>query len=201
VLLIGLGGGTMPKQFLRFYPEATIDVVEIDPLIVTVARRWFAVPVDPRLNIHVSDGRLFLERSDQRWDLIIVDAYTTSRYGDTIPSHLTTREFFEKAAAHLSEDGIVHFHCAFTGSELIPALERTLRRVYPFVARTGGEILASRRPLELRHAELLASAKTFGPAVLPHFADAIHGLQARAPGQGLLLTDDYAPVDTLLRPH
>jgi spermidine synthase len=201
VLLIGLGGGTMPKQFLRFYPEATIDVVEIDPLVVSVARRWFAVPTDPRLNIHVSDGRIFLDRSAQRWDLIVIDAYTTSRYGDTIPSHLTTREFFEKAAAHLSEDGILHFHCAFTGSELIPALERTLRSVYPFVARTEGEILASRRPLELRHSELLASAKNFGPAVLPHFADAIHALKPSAPSQGPLLTDDYAPVDTLLRPR
>jgi spermidine synthase len=200
VLLIGLGGATMPKQFLRFYPEATIDVVEIDPLVVEVARRWFAMPNDPRLRVHVADGRTFLTRSKEQWDLIVIDAYTTNRYGDTIPPHLTTREFFEEASRHLAANGIVHFHCTFSRSRLMPALEKTLRAVYPYLARTNGELLASRQPLELRPDALLALAQTSPAARLPFFTDALRAWTAvHVAADAPLLTDDYAPVDTLLR--
>jgi spermidine synthase len=205
VLFIGLGGATLPKQFLRFYPELTMDVVEIDPLVVSVARKWFAMPNDPRLRIHVADGRTFLKRSSlkrssEQWDLIVIDAYTTNRYGDTIPAHLTTREFFAEAAERLSPGGILYFHCAFGASRLVPALERTLGSVYPYVIRTNGELLASRMPLELQHDELLARASASPPAKLPHFTESIRGLVAtKATPGAVLLTDDYAPVDTLMR--
>lgn len=200
VLLIGLGGATLPKQFLRFYPEVTMDVVEIDPLVVRVAQKWFALPNDPRLRVHIADGRTFVRRSSEQWDLIIIDAYTTNRYGDTIPAHLTTREFFEEAARHLNRGGILHFHCAFTASRLMPALERTLGSVFPYVVRTHGELLASHEPLELQRDELLARANASAPAALPHFLDAIRGLSAtKTTPDAVMLTDDYAPVDTLLR--
>lgn len=198
VLLIGLGGATVPKQFLRFYPDVTIDAVEIDPLVVKVARQWFAMPDDPRLRVHVADGRIFLKRSQEKWDLIIIDAYTTNRYGDTIPAHLTTREFFEEAAAHLSDDGVLHFHCTF--ARIVPSLERTLGAVFPYVARTTGEMLASRAPILLPSDELVARTEKFRAASLPHFHEALAGLAASKPrSDALLLTDDYAPVDTLLR--
>lgn len=200
VLLIGLGGGTMPKQFLRLYPQMTIDVVEIDPLVVSVARQWFALPADPRLRIHVADGRTFLARSSERWDLIVIDAYTTNRYGDTIPAHLTTREFFGEALRHLTPEGIVHFHCAFSGSRLLPALERTMEDVFPYVARSHGELLASARPFDLQPSTLTARANEVPAAKLPYFAEAVRSLSAvRVPADALLLKDDYAPVDTLLR--
>ncbi len=200
VLLIGLGGGTMPKQFLRLYPRMTIDVVEIDPLVVNVAKQWFAMPNDPRLRVHVADGRTFLTRSNERWDLIIIDAYTTNRYGDTIPAHLTTREFFDEAARHLTPGGILHFHCAFASSRLMPALQRTLESVFPNVARTHGELLASAQPFDLRTDALLARAGVLPSSRLPYFIDAVRSLTSvRAPADAPLLTDDYAPVDTLLR--
>jgi spermidine synthase len=200
ILLIGLGGGTIPKQILRFYPEATVDVVEIDALVDTVARRYFELPASDRLKVSISDGRLFLDRSDERWDMIIVDAYTTTRYGDTLPLHLTTQEFFEKVAAHLTEDGILHYHtAAFTSPRLVSALERTVRSIFPYAARTTGEIIASRTPFEVRQDALLAMAKDFPPAALPHFRNALLALHPVEPPPGALLTDDDAPVDTLLR--
>ena len=200
ILFIGLGGGTAAKQFLHHYPQATIDVVEIDPLVVMVAKKWFAVPDDPRLRIHLMDGRTFVKRSTEQWDLVIIDAYTTNRYGDTIPAHLTTREFFTELDAHLTERAIVHFHCAFHHTSVLGAIQRTMASVFPSVLRTSGEILASRIPLIADREALLAAVQTSELRRLPNLASAIGGLtserlpDARAP----LLTDDYAPVDTLI---
>ncbi|HYH09578.1 MAG TPA: fused MFS/spermidine synthase [Thermoanaerobaculia bacterium] len=200
ILFIGLGGGTAAKQFLRHYPQATIDVVEIDPLVVQVARKWFAVPVDPRLRIHVADGRTFLKRSSEKWDLVVIDAYTTNRYGDTIPAHLTTREFFAEVDAHLSERGIVHFHCAFHQPRVLGAIQRTMASVFPSVLRTSGELLASRVPLIAERETLLAGLASSELKRLPHLARSIDALTAERLGDAgtLLLTDDYAPVDTLI---
>jgi spermidine synthase len=200
VLMIGLGGGTSVKQYLRDYPDVTIDAVEVDPLVVTVAKRWFAVPESDRLHIHIADGRTFLKRSSERWDLIIVDAYTTNRYGDTIPAHLTTREFFGEVRGHLAAAGVVHFHCAFQRSLVLAAIERTLRSGFASVVRTEGELLASDVPLVLDRAALAAKAKTSPVAGLPALDSAIAGLTADPlpPSNAPLLTDDYAPVDTLI---
>lgn len=200
ILFIGLGGGTAAKQFLRQYPEATIDVVEIDPLVVLVAKKYFAVPDDPRLRIHVADGRTYLKRSTEKWDLVIIDAYTTNRYGDTIPPHLTTREFFSEVAAHLSEGGIVHFHCAFHTPRVLGAIDRTMASVFPWVLRTTGEILASRVAMIADRDALVRNAESTDLGRLPNLAPAIRALtnERLAAKDAPLLTDDYAPVDTLI---
>ncbi|HEX6100507.1 MAG TPA: fused MFS/spermidine synthase [Thermoanaerobaculia bacterium] len=197
VLQIGLGGGTAARQFASLYPEAIVDVVEVDPLVVDVAKRHFGVIPSERLRIHVADGRTFLARSSERWDLIIVDAYTASRYGDTIPAHLTTREFFTTAAAHLTDGGIVHFHCAF-GGRLLQSIHATMASVFPNVIHTRGEILASHTPLIADVEALRARAKTSPAARFPTFYSAVLQLRSDPPPRdALLLTDDYAPVDTL----
>jgi len=199
VLLIGLGGGTAVRQFLHDYPGVEIDAVEVDPLIVDVAARFFHVTPGPRLRIHVMDGRTFLKRSAERWDLILVDAYTTNRYGDTMPPHLTTREFFQEASAHLTDNGILHYHCAYATSNLLPALHKTMNSVFPSVLRTEGELLASHVPMILQPEDLLDRAKRSPAARLPFLVPAIEGLRVERPRKdALLLTDDYAPVDTLL---
>jgi spermidine synthase len=199
VLMIGLGGGTVAKQLTRLYPEVEIDVVEVDPLVGKVAERFFDVRTGPRLRVYIADGRTFVKRSSERWDLIIIDAATTTSYGDTIPAHLVTREFFVELAEHLTPRGVVHFHCAFSKSPLLPAIQETLRAVFPSVLRTEGELLASPVPLVLDREELAARAKASPAAHLPALQPAIAGLTPeRLPGKAPVLTDDYAPVDTLI---
>lgn len=199
VLILGVGGGTIAKQFTHFYPDVVVDAVDVDPLVIDVAKRYFAVEPGPRLRLHVADGRTFLKRSRERWDLVIIDAYSTNRYGDTIPPHLVTREFFAEIAERLTPNGVLHFHCAFHGSKLMPALEKTITAVYPSVARVHGELLASRTPLVIEKEVLHARAEASGITHLPNLRDAIDTLALRAaPRDGQLLTDDYAPVDTLL---
>jgi spermidine synthase len=201
VLIIGLGGGTLPKQFTHFYPDTTVDVVDVDPLVVDVARKYFAVRPSERLRIHLSDGRLFLRRSDEKWDLIVIDTYTVNRYGDTIPPHLVTQEFFQEVSRHLSDGGILHFHCAFRGGRLLPALEKTMASVFGSVYVSDGEILASDVALITPKETVLERARVSPAARLPYLTRYINMMQpyGRAAADVPLLTDDYAPVDTLLR--
>jgi spermidine synthase len=200
ILMIGLGGGTLAKQFMHYYPDATMDAVEVDPMVAAVAQKYFAMTPGERLRVHVGDGRTFLKRSSERWDLIILDVATSNRYGDTLPPHMVTREFFEDIAAHLSERGILHFHCAFWQSPIFTALQQTLLAVFPSVLRTEGEFLASKLPLVLDREELAARAKASPVAHFPTLQRAIGNLTfERLPAKNApILTDDYAPVDTLI---
>lgn len=201
ILILGLGGGTQAKQFLRYYPDIVVDVVEVDPLVIDIAKRLFHVEPGERLRIHLADARTFIKRTNEQWDLILVDIASTNRYGETIPAHLVTREFFQEIAQRLAPDGIVHYHCAFHASRLMPALHKTLSSVFPYVLHTTGELLASRTPLDAPREELLARLETSPVRHLPNIRDHITALRAEAmPADDVpLLTDDYAPADTLLR--
>jgi spermidine synthase len=200
ILLIGLGGGTGPKQLTRYYGDTTIDVVEIDPLIVELSKKFFEVRESDRLRIHVADGRTFLSRSNEKWDLILVDAYTTNRYGATIPPNLVTKEFFTEVAHHLTDGGILHFHCAFSERALFPALENTIGDVFRSTLASTGEILASNVPLLITPETLAERARHTEAARLPNLQRYIAALHTPViPRNTLVLTDDYAPVDTLMR--
>ena len=94
VLFIGLGGGSGPKTFLRDYPEVQIKVVEIDPEVLNIAQKFFYLPKNPRLKVTIRDGRVYLQRSQRKYGAIMLDAYTTGRYGAYLPYHLITQEYF-----------------------------------------------------------------------------------------------------------
>ncbi|HWW62428.1 MAG TPA: fused MFS/spermidine synthase [Thermoanaerobaculia bacterium] len=196
ILVIGLGGGTTPKQFVRYYDDTVVDVVDIDPLVVDVARRYFFVEPSERLRIHLADGRTFVRDSRERWDLIIIDAATTSRYGSTIPPHLVTREFLTEVASHLERGGVLHFHCAFGTTKLMPALEKTIGAVFASVLVTRNEILASDVALITTKETLAERARPL--AALPTLSAHIAELRPVGRLDALVLTDDYAPVDALI---
>ncbi len=92
-LIVGLAGGTSAHSLLATYPELTIDGVEIDPKVLELAEKYFALD-DPRLTTYAEDGRYFLETSDETFDLVALDAYRQPY----IPFHLATQEFFELVA-------------------------------------------------------------------------------------------------------
>src|SRR5512136_2931136 len=102
VAVIGLAAGTIARQYTEVYGPLAIDGIEIDPKIVQVGRRYFAMD-QPNLNVIVADGRVALARSTQQYDVIGIDAYRLPY----IPWHLTTHEFFAQVRAHLSEDGVL----------------------------------------------------------------------------------------------
>jgi predicted O-methyltransferase YrrM len=104
VLIIGGGGGVVPMIFKESYPQLSIDVVEIDPVVVEVAEKHFGLAPDARLRVHVQDGRMFVHNSKDRYDLVVLDAYTA---GGRIPFHLTTREFLSQVRDRVTPEGIV----------------------------------------------------------------------------------------------
>src|SRR3989442_6475506 len=119
VLMIGLGGATVPARYYDDYPQMRIDVAELDPAVVNAARRYFHAPAGSRLRVATEDGRLFVTPSPDRYDIILLDAYLI----DTIPFHLATREFFVAARAHLVPGGGL-------ASNVIRPLAGPARRVF-----------------------------------------------------------------------
>jgi spermidine synthase len=215
VLFVGLGGGSAPKRFWRDLRDVRIQVAEFDPAVVDAARRFFSLPRDPRLRVSVEDGRRYLVRHDERWDMIAIDAF----YADAVPFHLTTREFLELVRSRLRPGGVVVTNVigAIGGSEskLFRSFYRTYRSVFPTVVvhpvRDPGDTSDETvRNLILVATEAAAPPRAFlekrwrarreRNPLLPDLTRAIQDRYAREiPFEDVpVLTDDYAPTDALL---
>ncbi|MGC8879278.1 MAG: spermidine synthase [Anaerolineae bacterium] len=130
LLLIGLAAGTISTQYTATYGAIPIDGVELDPVIIEVGRRWFAMN-QPNLNAIAADGRHYLSTIQTRYSVIVVDAYRPPY----IPFHLTTLEFFQLVRDHLTGDGVVAINAARSETDyaLVNALASTLKAVFPSV--------------------------------------------------------------------
>jgi spermidine synthase len=102
MLILGLGGGTLPGFFHSHFPQLNIDVVELDPGVVQVAKEFCGFKEDSRMHVHIGDGRDFVESSSGGYDVIILDCFDT----DSIPAHLSTVEFLRHVRKALSPKGI-----------------------------------------------------------------------------------------------
>src|SRR5713101_6411283 len=102
ILVVGLGGGTLPTFLRKHYPAAAIDVAEIDPDVVDVAKKYFGFREDERMRAHVGDGRQFIENAVQAdYDIIFLDAFGAR----DVPKQLTTREFLQITRRALKPSG------------------------------------------------------------------------------------------------
>ena len=120
VAILGNAGGTTARALGVYYPDAEIDGVELDPAVSRVGRRYFGMDDNPRLTVHDVDARPFLRASDERYDLIVVDAYRQPY----VPFYLATREFFRLVREHLTPGGIVALNVA-----AVPEDKRLVRAV------------------------------------------------------------------------
>ncbi|MBV1879135.1 MAG: fused MFS/spermidine synthase [Pseudomonadales bacterium] len=167
ILVVGLGGGSMPNGLNTLLPEAQIDVVEIDEAVVRVAKKYFAFSESALIKVTVADARVFIKRAQlrqQSYDLIILDAFT----GDYIPEHLMTREFLQETKSLLTETGVLVAN-TFSTSRLYDHESVTYSDVFgKFInfkkPGTGNRvILASMQPLpdnkQLRNTAKQLSAK------------------------------------------
>lgn len=103
MLMIGLGGGSLPKFCHRYLPEARIDVVEIDPQVIALREDFHVPPDDARFCVVQADGRDYLRARPESVDVLLVDAYD----GRGMPPALCESDFFEDCHATLSPDGIL----------------------------------------------------------------------------------------------
>lgn len=130
VAIVGLAAGTTARQMTAVYGGIPIDGYELDPKIVEVGKKYFDMNM-PNLNVIIGDGRLNLERSEQKYDIIAVDAYRPPY----IPPHMTTQEFFEICASHLTENGVLTINSASVPGDrrLINGLATTMATVFPSI--------------------------------------------------------------------
>jgi spermidine synthase len=205
-LMIGLGAGLMSGALEKEY-GLTMDSVELDPAMERAARDYFGFA--PKGRVFIEDGRRFLDdarrpEASERYDLIFLDAFGS----ESPPFHMFTRESFESLRKRLTPDGIVAINLvsAMSGrsSKAWHSTHRTLAAVFPEVA-----VYQASKPLEdLGNVVFFAGSGRLPrpgrrawkarPAIREHLDYALEHPLAPDSAFGVLLTDDFAPMEALL---
>jgi len=205
VLFVGLGGASMPKFFRRHYPEANVDIAEIDPVVVRVAKKYFAFSPGKKTNVYILDGRVFLSKTQKKYDIIFLDAYNAF----SIPFHLTTKEFMEEVRRHLKPAGVVVSNIWSPDlNRYFEAEIKTFQAVFPelyiFPCLNSGNyiFIATNRPGRIPRGKIIERARKIGREKKFHFdlADLVRSTYQYAthrPCKAAVLTDNHAPVNVL----
>jgi spermidine synthase len=125
VLVLGLGGGAVPLYLARFLPDATVDSVEVDPGVIEAAKKYFGLRETERFHLIESDGRIYLNRHSEKYDIIVLDAFS----GSYIPFHMMTKEFYQLVRDHLAPHGVVAINI-LPSVKLYDSNVRTLKLVF-----------------------------------------------------------------------
>lgn len=204
VLIIGLGGGSIPTALREVLPDAQIDVVEIDPAVTRVARKYFGFQDGPKLKVFEVDGRVYVKRvlrEGVKYDAILLDAFDH----EYIPEHLLTREFLAEVKSLLTPAGVLVGN-TFSSSQLYAHESTTYAAVFGkfFNLKAANRVIVARPAGLPTEAQLRAKAlqyelvlRGFGvdaQAVLPLFTTGTDwDVKAR------VLTDQYSPANLLNR--
>lgn len=198
VLVVGLGGGSLPAFLHDRFAEMVIDVVEIDEDVVDVAKTYCGFREDGRMRVYVEDGRDFIERCQHHYDAIFLDSFGT----ETIPEHLVTLEFLHAVRAALTETGVAAANIWGPGiNRLYPHMLRTYREAFEDVyvldvPEPGTKILAAlpshremTRDMLLEQSRSLAKRQRFDYDLRSCIAGFHHIQDERLKG-GKVLRDD-----------
>ncbi|NPU86229.1 MAG: fused MFS/spermidine synthase [Syntrophaceae bacterium] len=198
VCLIGLGGGYIPTVFRMHLPQVRLQSVEVDPLVVRLAKDYFHFQLAAGHALSVTDGRQYLRRNPGKFDQIWIDAFNS----DYIPAHMTTKEFLELCLSRLTQNGVV-VQNVHNSNQLFDAQVTTFRSVFRHVYVFEGTnssnsiIVATRAPLyppprlcgercrsRIGPIDLIRESRKFDPN--PRIR------------KEKILTDDYNPANLLL---
>ena len=212
VLFVGGGGFSGPKNFLELYPDTKIDVIEIDADVIDVAKLYFNLEPNPRLNVFNDDARKHLSTYDKKYDLIILDAFASTY----VPYHLMTDEFFTLIEKRLEPNGVVVSNLIGSieghNSSLIKAIYKTMQKTFPvsYIFPTEGSlsnvqnimVVSSNQPYEFDRLTLLDLAKDSPADYLvdelrkqEHFYNGVIDT-SNSP----FLTDQLNPSESLINP-
>lgn len=205
VLVVGLGGGSIPRTFRELFPEAKIDTVEIDPAVVEVAERYFDFEDDENLDIIVKDARVFVKQAGimkRKYDYIVLDAFN----GDYIPEHLMTKEWLEEVKAVLADGGVLIAN-TFSISDLYDNESATYESAFGWIRNvkldTGNRLILTGNFEPVSKEDMLARAERldserFEPYgfTLRWIAENVHD-EADWDRSARVLTDQYAPANLL----
>src|SRR5688500_1082593 len=202
-MLIGLAGGTVARQLTAAYGRIPIDGVEIDAEIAEIGVERFGLAELNNVNVIIADGRYALRTSEQRYDLIGIDAYRQPY----IPFQLTTREFFAEVANHLTTDGVAVVNAGRTATDyrLVDVIASTMRDVFDHVYVIDVEryansiVVGTNAPASIdnfsQNLEQIASDSPV--AQVGRISLATGNIREVQPG-GEVFTDDHAPVELVV---
>ncbi len=199
VLMIGLAAGTIAREYTATYGAIPIDGVELDPAIIAIGQKYFAM-TEPNLRAIADDGRSFLQTRAGTYDVIAVDAYRQPY----IPFHLTTVEFFRATRDHLTPRGVVAVNAARTRTDyrLVDALAATMRQVFPSVYlidhpnNANTLLVATNQPTRL--VDFRANVAQLADPNLRIVAAQSLPTARVATQDSPVFTDDHAPVENLI---
>lgn len=195
---VGLGGGRTASYLVDSFPQLTMEIAELDPEVIRLAKKYFGVKESERLKINAQDGRIFLTRSKATYDAVFLDAYR----GPFVPFHLLTREYFEIIKKHLRPGGVVAQNVEPTTMVLDSAI-RTIGTVFRNVDtyEAGGNVVIIAYdgqpipPARLRERAAAISKQRKLRYDLVELLGAKRDIKPQAGAK--LLTDDFAPVEML----
>ena len=202
---VGGGAYTLPRAWATRPQPPDITVGEIDPAVTRLANRdmWAATGATMRV-VHEDGRRLLQKDADTRYQVIIGDAF----HDIAVPQHLVTREFFSLVRDRLTPDGIFLMTAVdyVTRPRFLLSLVKTLSQVFPTTEiwldddqqQTGGRatfiVLAGNTPTKT---DTLTSNKIPDRRWRRWGKAEIAEMEARS-GAGIVMTDDFAPIDRLL---
>lgn len=217
MLMLGLGGGSAQKLMHHYQKHVNLLTVELDPAVVEVAEKYFFYD-SKAMPVIVSDARMYLKRSKQKYDVIIQDTYSSNRYGTFIPYHLATLEYFTLVKDRLNDDGVFAINVIGTifGGEpnrIIDSVYKTMAEVFPQLYLFAAEdvqnvvIIATLNNKRMKANEIMNIARElvkkdpdgYPPGFIKRSSSQFYDTLPSMVSRAIILTDDYAPTDNLLR--
>jgi spermidine synthase len=202
VLIIGLGGGTLPRALEQILPRVRIDVVEIDPAVVRVARRYFDFRANERVRVIEADGRVYVKRAireNKRYDLIMLDAFDH----EYIPEHLLTQEFLREVKTLLTPGGVLAAN-TFSSSRLYDHESATYASVFGtyFNLKRENRVILYRDGSLATAQEIAANSARFAAPFKPLGVEVdllrpLFSTRADWNARARVLTDQYSPANLL----
>lgn len=202
ILMIGLGGGSLPMALRQMLPDAQIDTVEIDPAVAQVAEKEFFFKPDAHMKVHIGDGRAFVQQAaaaGKTYDIIFLDAF--SKY--YIPEHLLTVEFLREVKGILKVGGVAVANTA-SNSGLYAIESATYAAVFGefYNVKFGARLIFAARDALPPVATLQDNAKHWADKLAPIGVDVAQLLPLFTttpdwPAETQVLTDKYHPANEL----
>jgi spermidine synthase len=201
ILMIGLGAGSISTYLADAMPECQIDVVELDRGVIAAGKKYFGLIETDKVHLIESDGRVYLNRHNDLYDVILLDAFRELG----VPFHMLTKEFYALVKDHLADGGVVASNVA-ANTRLFSATLTTLHAVFPTVdvypdwterdmAQAIAVALPAERPTtnDLLH-QALALEKQFN--LRYPLTEIVNKRETDDKSEGAaVLTDDFAPAD------
>jgi len=202
ILIIGLGGGSLPSTLKKIVPQARIETVEIDPSVAKVAERFFGFTPARDNAVAIEDGRVFVKRAQKqgkKYDLVILDAFDHVY----VPEHMMTREYLLEVKSLLENDGVLAAN-TFSSSRLYDAESATYAGVFGgfYNLKTENRVILAQNGGFPPMAQIQANAGQLEPKLnpfgtgkdwlLPLFSTKIDW-----PEGTRILTDQYSPANLL----